>query len=140
MKRIDTAIEIAAPPERVWRVLADFPRYGEWNPFITEISGELVVGRRLAIRIEPPGGRAMRFRPRVLVAEPGRALGWKGELLVAGLFDGEHAMALEPVDEGTRFVHAERFSGLLVPFFGLDKTKAGFLAMNGALKERVEAG
>src|SRR5690349_17967051 len=65
MHEIETAIEIEAGPREVWRVLTDFARYPEWNPFITRISGDLVDGGRLQVRIVPPGAGRMTFRPRV---------------------------------------------------------------------------
>ncbi len=84
----------------------------------------------------------MRFKPKVLAAEPGRELRWLGRLGLPGIFDGEHSFRLEPLPGGgTRLVQAERFRGLLVGLFGgtLEKTKAGFEQMNRALKQRTEA-
>lgn len=60
-----------------------------------------------------------------------------------GIFDGRHRFELTPLPSGgTRFVHTEHFSGLLVRFArrSLDNhTKQGFEAMNAALKTRAEA-
>jgi uncharacterized protein YndB with AHSA1/START domain len=64
-----TEIDIAAPPARVWEVLTDFARYHEWNPFITSISGELVVGEELAITVSPPESSEMAFRPKLVACE-----------------------------------------------------------------------
>ena len=141
MKRIETQIAIAAPPERVWAILTDFPAHASWNPFITAISGEPRQGGRLAIRVQPPGGRGMNFRPRLLAVEPGRELRWLGRLFVPGLFDGEHYFLLEPAAGGTRLTHGEKFSGLLVAMMGrsgFDPIERGFEAMNQALKARAE--
>ncbi len=66
MKELHSEIEIDAPAERVWRLLTDFASYPEWNPFIRSISGQPTPGERLEVRIEPPGGRDMTFRPTVL--------------------------------------------------------------------------
>ena len=38
--RIETAIDIETPAERVWALLTDFVEMPSWNPFITSISGE----------------------------------------------------------------------------------------------------
>ena len=141
MKRIETQIAIAAPPERVWAILTDFPAHASWNPFITAISGEPRQGGRLAIRVEPPGGRGMNFRPRLLAVQPGRELRWLGRLFVPGLFDGEHYFLLEPAAGGTRLTHGEKFSGLFVAMMGrsgFDPIERGFEAMNQALKARAE--
>jgi hypothetical protein len=136
-----TELEIDAPPERVWEVLADFPAYHEWNPFITRIAGELRPGAELRVTLSPPESDEATFRPKVLVCEEPRELRWRGQLWVKGLFDGEHYFQCREAPEGrTRFVHGENFSGLLVRFAGqrLTHVARGFVYMNQALKERVE--
>src|SRR3990172_11223531 len=135
-------IDINASGERVWRVLTDFSAYGEWNPFITSISGEVRRGARLKVRVQPSGGRGMTFRPTVLAADQNRELRWVGRLLFPGIFEGEHAFQITPLENGrVRLLQQETFRGLLVPLLRwvLDgQTRAGFEAMNLALKERVE--
>ena len=142
MRVIERQIEIEAPPAAVWAVLADTETYPEWNPFITSLEGPLERDARLSVRIAPPGGRPMSFRPTVLEAAPERELRWLGRVVAPGLFDGEHSFRLEPLDGGrTRFVQSERFTGALVGVFGgsLRKTERGFEQMNEALKARVES-
>jgi len=143
MKELHAEIEIDAPAERVWRLLTDFASYPRWNPFIRTISGRPIPGERLEVRLEPPGGRGMTFKPEVLEAERERTLRWLGHLMVPGLFDGEHSFTIEPLAEDrVRFVQREAFKGLLVPLFarGLEaNTRRGFEQMNGALKERAES-
>ena len=142
MRELRREIDIDAPPAAVWAVLTDNRAYSEWNPFIRHLGGELREGAKLEVRIEPPGGRAMTFKPTVLAIEPHRELRWLGRLLVAGVFDGEHILHIEPLAEArSRFTQAERFSGILVPLFGgtLDKTELGFEQMNVALKARAES-
>jgi hypothetical protein len=139
---ITTTISISAPPARVWAVLLDFERYPEWNPFVRSIQGSPTEGSVLRVKIQPPGSKAMTFRPRVLRHSVEQELRWRGSLLVRGLFDGEHYFSLAAVGaDSTRFTQGENFSGLLVPLFrgALDRnTKAGFAAMNLALKQRLE--
>src|SRR5213594_4362456 len=142
MKELRTEIEIAASANRVWATLTDFSSFPVWNPFIRRVDGELRVGARLVIRLQLPNARSMTFRPRVLKVEPGRQLRWRGQLVMRGLFDGEHIFAIEPLGpRRARFVHREIFTGLLVPLLarGLDRTtRRGFEAMNLALKARAE--
>ena len=141
MHRIATSIDIAAPPERVWSILTDFPAHAGWNPFITAISGELERGGRLSITVNPPGGKGMTFKPKLLVVEPNRELRWLGRFLVPRLFDGEHYFILDPTPEGTRFTHGENFRGLFVRMMGakgFEPIERGFHAMNQALKARAE--
>jgi hypothetical protein len=142
VRELRREIDIDAPPSVVWAVLTNTGSYPDWNPFIRRVSGDLRERAKLDVRIEPPGGRAMTFKPTVLGVENERELRWLGRFILRGLFDGEHIFRLEALGEGrTRFTQAERFSGILVRAFGstLDKTELGFEQMNSALKARAEA-
>jgi hypothetical protein len=143
MKEIHTEIEIHAPAERVWRVLTDFAAYPQWNPFIRRVEGEIKVGARLQVFVQPSGGKGMTFRPTVLTANPNREFRWLGHLWVPGLFDGEHSFTVEPLGDGlVRFIQSERFGGLLLPLLTkmLDRDiRPGFEEMNRALKLRSES-
>lgn len=142
MKELRTIIAIQATAAEVWRVLMDFESYPDWNPFVRSIEGATTPGSKLKVRLQQGDGKAMQFRPRVMVLEPEVEFRWLGHLLVPGLFDGEHYFRIEKSDgDGVRFVQGERFGGLLVPLFSKmidERTAAGFEAANLALKERVE--
>ena len=140
--QIETQVQIHASAERVWSVLLDFPGHAQWNPFIRQIQGRAEAGEKLNVQIQPVGGRDMAFSPNVLVVKPQEEFRWKGQFILPGLFDGEHYFLLRPDGAGGVFwVHGEKFSGLLVPFFrsSLETgTRAGFDAMNEALKKMSE--
>lgn len=136
--RLDTAIDIAAPPAAVWRVLTDFAAYAAWNPFIRQAAGEARAGTRLTATMHPAGRKPMTFGPLVTRAEADKALVWRGSLPVPGLFDGEHAFLLTETANGTQLHHSEAFRGLLVPFLKAEGFRRDFEAMNRALKARVE--
>lgn len=137
-----TEVEIAAPIEVVWETLTNLAAYPQWNPFIVSADGQADVGKRLTNRMEPPGGKAMTFKPTVTVVEAPVAFEWLGRLGLPGIFDGRHRFDLAPTENGgTRVTQSEDFDGILVRFIraSLDtKTVAGFEAMNAALKARVE--
>ena len=142
MKSLHAAIDIDAPAERVWQIVSDFARYADWNPFIVRASGEPRVGERLDITIAAPGMKPVSFRPRVLDVAPGRLIRWKGELKLPGLFDGRHALIVDPLDGGrSRFTTHEDVTGILLPFAGkvMTASQQGFELMARALKERAEA-
>lgn len=142
MHEVRTEIDIQAAPERVWSVLTDFPAHAQWNPFVRSIQGVAQKNESLTVSIQPAGGKSMTFKPTVLVADTDRELRWLGRFLLPGLFDGEHYFQMKPNGQGgTTFVHGEKFSGVLVSFAkaGLEGgTRAGFVAMNAALKLRAE--
>jgi hypothetical protein len=136
-----TELQIDRPPHRVWEVLTDFSKYHEWNPFITNIKGDLSAGSRLEVTLSPPEGRELTVRPTVTVANGPNELRWLGHLWFKGLFDGEHFFQCHELESGhTRFVHGENFQGVLVRFVGqtLTRVARGFVYMNQALKKRVE--
>lgn len=140
---LHTEIDIDAPPDTVWDILTDLAHFSDWNPFIVSSEGNIEVGARLTNRLEPPGGKAITFRPTVTAVEPNEVFEWLGRLGLPGIFDGRHRFELEPtMSGGTHLVHSEQITGLLVPFLrkSLDnQTLAGFVAMNTALKARAEA-
>lgn len=139
--KIYSEILIAAPVQQVWKEFTDFENWSEWNPFITNIEPEPSAGSKISVLIDPPGGKAMVFKPRVLVYEKERELRWLGRVLLPGLFDGEHFFRLRETGGGTLFIQGEQFSGILLPLLkkSLSGVEQGFHAMNAALKARCEA-
>lgn len=139
---IDTRIEIEASASAVWDTLADTDAYAEWNPFVRRITGRLETGTQLQVTIGADGKTQMDFTPQVLVADEDTELRWVGRLGFKGIFDGEHYFILEETDRGTTILrHGETFKGILgYPLIALirEDTHNGFLAMNAALKSRVE--
>jgi Polyketide cyclase / dehydrase and lipid transport len=47
-KIIETRIAIKASPSKVWSILTNFSAMPSWNPFITAISGNVLLGTRLS--------------------------------------------------------------------------------------------
>ncbi len=142
MRTITTEIEIAAPAGGIWAVLMDFDSYGEWNPFIVRLEGEPEIGARLEARLQPPGGKAMTFKPTVTAVEKERFFQWLGRVGFKGIFDGRHSFKLSPTEHGTRFEHSEKFTGILSSMMSgkrHEMTKQGFQAMNESLKARAES-
>jgi hypothetical protein len=137
---IETQIEIDAPPDVVWQVLTDFDAYPEWNPALVGMSGDLEVGKTLRFSTDDTPD-ALTFEPVVREVRPGEHLRWEGQLLVPGLFDGEHFFDLELLPNGgTRLTQSEHFRGITVPFLSGwlgDNTHPDFIAMNEALRERA---
>ncbi|MCC5964425.1 MAG: SRPBCC domain-containing protein [Rhodobacteraceae bacterium] len=134
----ETEIFIDAPPERVWALLTDPVAHADWNPMMQAVEGDFTPGSRIRLTMRTPSGGTMTFRPRVLVADPGRELRWLGRLGLPRLFDGEHYFRLIPEAGDIRLIHGERFRGLLLWGIDVHQFRAGFEAGNAALKERAE--
>lgn len=139
-KEIKTEIVIQATPEKIWKIFTDFENYPKWNPFITFITGEVGKGNKIVVNIKPPKGSAMTFKPTIMTKTDNKELSWKGKLLFSGLFDGTHKFELIDNRDGTTtFIQSEKFSGIFVWLFNLQKTKNGFHEMNTKLKELAES-
>jgi hypothetical protein len=141
-KELTTEIEIEADAARIWDIFTDFDRYPEWTGIFSFPRGHLEPGKKLEVVITPTDSRSVTFRPMLLKAEGRRELRWKGNLLLPGVFDGEHYFVIEEIAEmRVRFLHGEIFTGFLVPWFWRDLdtgTRSGFERFNRDLKKRVE--
>lgn len=137
--RIETEIEIDAPPSVVWEILSDLEGHASWNPFLVSMQGKLEQGATLTNTMRQASGKEMTFRPTVLVVTPEQELRWRGQLWLPRLFDGEHAFRLTPSARGTLLVQSEEFRGIALWLIDVQQFRGDFEAMNLALKQRAEA-
>jgi len=94
------------------------------------------------VKVPGDGGAPTTFTPTLRAVRENEEFRWLGKMSTPGLFSGEHAFELTPLpDDRTRLVHSELFKGLLVRVLRrmLDQTERDFVALNEALKKRVEA-
>jgi uncharacterized protein YndB with AHSA1/START domain len=110
MTEFGTAVEISAPPERVWAVMSDIERWPEWTASVTRIErldpGPLAVGHR--VRIRQP--RLLPAVWRVTELEPGRGFTWITRSPGVRA-TGYHRV--EPAGRGSRAHLTLRFDGIL---------------------------
>jgi len=143
MKSLSTEIIIQSTREKVWKILTGFNAYGEWNPFIREISGDLKVGAEITVTMSIEGRATSTFKPTVLSVVENEKFCWQGKLILPGIFQGTHYFLMEEFEEGKiKFEQGENFKGL---FAGMilrkigEQTLEGFKKMNQALKEKAES-
>jgi len=133
---IRTELRIDAPVQHVWRVLADLPRWPDWNPLMVRMDGEARVGAALAIAVATGRRKPVRTTATILVFEPGQELRWGGGL--RPLIWIEHYVRVSAAGEGTLLEHGEDFTG---PVGWLLKTllirERPYHRMNVAVAERV---
>ena len=126
----------------MWKVLTNFEKHSEWNPFMTHISGRAVEGEKLEVKLPNPQGGTMVISPTILKVEDEKELRWLGRA-EGDTFNGEHSFVIQPTGQSsTRFIHSEKFTGSMVPMLEgwLDTVlRRYFEDMNKALKQRVEA-
>jgi hypothetical protein len=144
MPTVITAIDIEASPERVWSILRDTQRWGEWNPLIVRFDGDLRPGAKIRATLNLRGKR-LRIDAEILRVGPEYGIRWIGPAWkpMRALARGEHYLEIKDLSNGrTRFIHGERFSG---PIFELlwskmeRDVKKGYEMMNRALKAHAES-
>ena len=117
-KHVETRITVDASPEQVYAILTDFESYPRWcRQLQLKLGGDerdgVRVGKRVWLRVNPS---PVPIPCRLEVTDRGRELRWVGGPV--GLLYGSHYFELRPVagePDKTEVVHAETFSGLLVP-------------------------
>lgn len=120
-------------------VLTDTAAYPQWNPFVRRLDGDLVVGSRLTVVLQP-AEKATTLRPRVVDVQPGRSFTWLGHIGVPGLLDGRLTFSVQTDGDDARLVQHETLSGVLVPLFRrmlTTDTPAAFVASDDALTARA---
>ena len=135
-------VEINASLSHVYGVLTDFRDYEAWNPFLTAVSGALVVGQKLSVEMSLPEGKTYLLEPRLTHVVENAELRWRGRFGFAALLEAEHFFLLSERESGTtRVVQGQNFSGFLLRFAGHELTLAarGSVYMNQALKKRAES-
>ena len=143
MQEIKTEIEIAAPPSKVWSIIADINQWQEWSPIIKGSQGTASVGSELAITMigKEEGKEGPRYNPVITDLEESKFLRWRAHMLAGFIFTNYKVLELEETSSGTRLIHKELFKGLLAPIFcgQMEKGVPPMLnSMNQALKELAE--
>ncbi len=143
---IEQEVEIAAPPEDVWRVLTDFAAYPDWNPYVLRLEGDLTPGGTVALTIAQDNwSKPLTVHPTIVTLNPPRELAWHGSALITGFQETDHYFRLKPLGANrTRLRHGEEFRGWRASRIDYEEhhrhTRAAFHAMNEALAARVEGG
>jgi len=142
MREIRTEIEIDALPTKVWSILTDFDNWKNWNPIVNQVSGVASLGSELSVTMRGDDGKdGQKYMPIVTEFEEPKFFRWRGKMLAEFLFTNDKVFELEEISSGTRLIHKELFSGMLVPMFWskFDKGVPPMLnSMNDALKILAE--
>lgn len=139
--RIEHRLDVAAPADRVWAVLADVAGWSRWNPVYPRCEGTLAPGETIALTVVLPGAKPVEARAVVLEAS-GTRLAFHSDI-AGGLVRATRVIEIIARGDGCTLVGHESFGGplgwLLVRAVG-KKVRAAIETVNLALKREVEAG
>ncbi len=142
MRELRTEIEIAAPITKVWSILTDFDNWKEWNPIVKQVSGAASLGSKLSVSMCGKDGKdGPKYMPIITIFEEPKSFRWRATMMAGFIFTNDKVFELEETDSGTRLIHKELFSGMMVPitWSKFDKGVPLMLnSMNDALKRTAE--
>ena len=142
LREIRTEIAIGAPPAEVWPYLEKISEWPDWSPIVQSAEGEASEVAVLKITMyDFDGTVGPSYTPMITHIETNKHLAWRAAMLSSLFVSNGKILKLDATDSGTRLLHIETFSGMLVPIFWgrFERNVPTMLnAMNGALKEVVE--
>lgn len=134
---------IAATSERVWAVLVDLPSYPAWNPWLTRVEGEAVVGATVWADVVL-GDEERRARHTVLAVDPQRRFCWRDAGWTTAFVYGQRCRWIEARPDGKVLFRQELLlegssKRMALRRYG-PALRAGMAAETAALRRRAEAG
>jgi len=159
---VSASVIIDAPRDKVWRVLLDFPKYHEWNPFVR---GQAMVSKIDKTPLDdqmPKEGEYLMMSPVhipptmndssvfstsslgivTVVDHENYRYSWINISLPRWVLSAERWLAVSTVlGGGTKYESIEIFNGFAAIFLRIfmgSGLKKGFIAMGEALKKRCE--
>ncbi|HEY9036046.1 MAG TPA: SRPBCC domain-containing protein [Pseudomonadales bacterium] len=132
---------VAASAETVWDIIADLPRYAEWNPWIYHAEGD--IRKNSAVTVSAQFGKqGGTYQHRMIAAERPSLFHWCDVGWFTVFADGERIRNITPIDETHCLYRVElRVTGMAAAladrFYG-DFMRGGLKAESNALKQRAE--
>ena len=104
---VETEIDVAAPPMKVWRAITDFPGYPKWHPFRT-VTGELALNEKVRMLVITSPERRRKDSGRISTLIPGEAIAFAtGNLILKNT----ESYLLTPSRRGTLLRHRTEMTG-----------------------------
>jgi hypothetical protein len=140
---IRDAIEIDAPPDKVWAAVIGFEHYAKWNSQLTYLGGTVQPRGKPHLRLAAAGAEPYEFKPGISAWKAQEQFAWIARTGLPRIFDGEHFFELQDLGNGkTLLINREEYRGVLSQLFRqlpmMKTAPEGFKKMNLELKHYVE--
>jgi uncharacterized protein YndB with AHSA1/START domain len=140
---VSDTVEIEAPQAFVWKVLVDYDRYPEWNPYTVKVETALEVGARVVLHLPDPGTPGSTFQTVewMSVISPPHHLQYNTGTEIPGIHAVRDQWVQDLGDGRASYRTTDVFTGEHAQaVFDLqgDWVTAGFNATAQALKDRAE--
>ena len=135
-KSVHHEINIAASPEKVWKILTDSDKYDEWNPTMELLEGKIEEGNQVKYRFTQDEKNVSEIPSKVKKIIPNKLLNQGGGLPFVITFD--HKYILEQKGEGTQLTIHEDYKGIYVNFWNPRPVELAYKRLNEAIKNRAE--
>lgn len=134
-------VEIEVPIERVWDILVDVERYGEWNPFTPRVRTDFEIGSPVDLYVTL-GPFKLKQLERIEAVDRPHLLAWSTKIGACVLLSALREQRLERLDERRcSYLTTDAFTGLLAPLVMLlfgRLVRRGFNDVAWALKRHAE--
>jgi hypothetical protein len=143
MNEIRTEIIINAPKKKIWDILTDFSSYGDWNPFLIKVIGNVEPGSNIFF-VAKMNFMFVPVLASITDCQMGSRFSWGGPGFEWGkqLFGAEHFFILEEITpDKCRFQNNEKMVGFIADTIWplMEQSESAYIAMNEALKSRAES-
>lgn len=140
MKEFKSSVAIASTPAKIWSILTDGAAWPSWNSSVVELTGEIALGKKVAVR--PKINPKQAFPVKVVELEPEKKMVWRGGMPIGALFKGERTYTLAPNADGSvQFTMHEIFTGLMAPLItkSIPDMQPAFEEFAACLKKKAES-
>ena len=139
--KIEHRIGIPVPPDILWEILSDIPRWPEWTTIYPEAKGVVGYGEKLKLTLNLPNQKPVNLEPRIFDWAPNEAIQWK--LPLYGFGRATRYLEIEILSEtGCIFSNGEILEGFATRWVQPStrrSMRAGFTALGEAMERRALA-
>lgn len=135
-KSVQSEINIAAPPEKVWTVLTATENYENWNSVMNLLEGEIKEGNKVKYRFTQDADNVSEIPSTVKKVVAQKLLNQGGGVPLILTFN--HKYILESSAEGTKLTIHEEYEGIGVNFWNPAPVQKAYERLAKDIKRQSE--